>query len=143
MRALVHLSAALGLAACASGPVHVSADRCWSVAAGDKVEGAAILFVASPFTFHVGPKVAGGRDCPRYPIRLANQAVDKAYREIIDAPARVDPSGGPSAFMVRLNGDVMSGVDGGMAIIHLTSLAPLPSPNRHQPYTGAASAPAP
>jgi hypothetical protein len=76
--ALVHLSAALGLAACASGPVHVSADRCWSVAAGDKVEGAAILFVASPFTFHVGPKVAGGRDCPRYPIRFANRAVDKA-----------------------------------------------------------------
>jgi hypothetical protein len=59
MRPYFSLAVTLGLTCCTSASVSVTAGRCWAASAGDGIKGTAILYVASPFTFHVGPKVGG------------------------------------------------------------------------------------
>jgi hypothetical protein len=108
MRALLSLTVAtLALASCASKVVRLSADRCWSLSAGDRVEGTAILYVASPFTFHVGPKLSGGPDCPDYSISFANKAVGRTYAEITNKRMSDDLEGGPTKRTVALSGQVL------------------------------------
>jgi hypothetical protein len=108
MRALLPLTVAtLALASCSSRVVQLSADRCWSLSAGDRVEGTAILYVASPFTFHVGPKLSGGPDCPDYSISFANKAVGSAYAEITNKLMSDDLEGGPTERTVALTGRVV------------------------------------
>lgn len=111
-----------GLASCASEPVHIAADRCWSVSVGDEVQGSAFLYIASPFTFHVGPKVAGGPDCPSYQIQLENDVASRAYGEIEQKEFPDDPWGGPKERMVTLSGIVVSGKAGKSPIIRITQL---------------------
>lgn len=111
-----------GLASCASEPVHITADRCWSVSVGDEVQGAAVLYIAPPFTFHVHPKVAGGPDCPSYQIQLANAVARQAYGEIEQKEFPDDPWGGTKERMVTLSGKVVSGQTRGHPIIGVTQL---------------------
>ncbi len=111
-----------GLASCASEPVHITADQCSSVSVGDEVQGTAVLYIASPFTFHVGPKVAGGPDCPSYQIQLANDVVSRAYGAIEQKEFPDDPSGGPIERMVTLSGKAVSGQTRGHPIIRITEL---------------------
>ncbi|USU09574.1 hypothetical protein NF700_04610 [Sphingomonadaceae bacterium OTU29MARTA1] len=101
--------ASLTLPSCASRVVQLSADRCWSLSASDRVEGTALLYVASPFTFHVGPKLSGGPDCPRYSISFANKAVGSAYAEITNKRMPDDLEGGATERTVALSGDVERG----------------------------------
>lgn len=122
MRLCVPLLAIFGLASCTSKPVHITAGQCWSVTAGDKIQGTAILFIASPFTFHVGPKVGGGSNCPRYSVKFASPAVGKAYGEIIDRQLPDDPQGGPREGVIMLSGDVIDGADRGTATIQITHI---------------------
>jgi hypothetical protein len=108
MRALLPLTVAtLALASCASKVVQLSADRCWSLSAGDSVKGTAILYVASPFTFHVGPKLSGGPHCPDYSISFANKAVSSAYAEITEKRMSDDLEGKPAERTVALSGQVL------------------------------------
>lgn len=111
-----------GLTSCTSEPVQITADRCWSVSEGEEVQGAAILHIASPFTFHVAPKVSGGPNCPRYLIRLANEAVNHAYGEIADRQLPDDVEGGPQERTVVLSGDVIPGADRESPIIQINEL---------------------
>jgi hypothetical protein len=108
MRVLISLTVAtLALASCASKVVQLSADRCWSLSAGDRVEGTAILYLASPFTFHVGPKLSGGPHCPDYAISFANKAVSSAYAEITKKRMSDDLEGRPTEKTVALSGQVL------------------------------------
>jgi hypothetical protein len=122
MRVSILLLVTWGLTSCASEPVQITADRCWSLSAGEEVQGAAILHIASPFTFHIGPKVSGGPDCPRYLIRFANEAVNHAYGEIADRQLPDDVEGGPKERTVVLLGDVIPGADRENPIIRITQL---------------------
>lgn len=122
MRLFVPLFAIFGLASCTSKPVHITAGQCWSVTAGDKIRGTAILFVASPFTFHVGPRVGGGPNCPRYSVKFASPAVGKAYGEITDRQLPDDPQGGPREGVIMLSGDVIDGADRGNPTIQITRI---------------------
>jgi hypothetical protein len=123
MRALIPLTVAtLALASCASSVVRLSADRCWSLSAGDRVEGTAILHVASPFTFHVGPKLSGGPDCPDYPISFADKAVRSAYAEITNKRMSNDLEGGPTERTVALSGQVLSQSQRGGLTINIKRL---------------------
>jgi hypothetical protein len=78
-----------------------------SLSAGDRVEGTANLYVASPFTFHVGPKLSGGPDCPDYSISFANKAVGRTYAEITNKRMSDDLEGGPTKRTVALSGQVL------------------------------------
>lgn len=122
MRVSILLLGTWGLTSCASEPAHVTADRCWSVSAGEEVQGSAILHIASPFTFHDGPKVSGGPDCPRYLIRLANEAVNHAYEEIADRLLPDDVAGAPKERTVILSGNVILGADRESPVIRITRL---------------------
>lgn len=122
MRLFVPLFAIFGLASCTSKPVHITAGQCWSVTAGDKIQGTAILFVASPFTFHVGPRVGGGPNCPRYSVKFASPAVGKAYGEITNRQLPDDPQGGPTEGVIMLSGDVIDGADRGSSTIQITHI---------------------
>lgn len=112
----------LGLAACTSKPVYVTAGQCWSVTAGDKIQGTAILYIASPFTFHVGPKVGGGPNCRHYSIKFASNAVGKVYDDITDRKMPADPGGGPREGLITLSGDVVDGDDRRDPIIQINDI---------------------
>ena len=113
---------ALQLVSCRSAPVHIAADRCWSVSVDDKVQGPAILYIPSPFTFHVAPKLAGGRDCPRYRFRLANDAVSRVYDEIERTRLSDNDRGGPKERIVVLSGNVIRTEGSSGGIIRITQL---------------------
>lgn len=113
---------ALQLVSCRSAPVHIAADRCWSVSVDDRVQGSAILSIPSPFTFHVAPELAGGRDCPGYRFRLANDAVSLAYVEIERTRLSDDDPGGPKERIVVLSGNVIRPEGGSGGIIRITQL---------------------
>ena len=78
----------LALASCASKPVQIAADRCWSVSVGDKVQGTAILFAyAGNLCIECGASVRG-KNCPTVGFATGNDAVDQAYDRIVhSAPA--------------------------------------------------------
>lgn len=122
MRAHMLLLVPLALTACTSKPVHIIAGQCWSLSAGDKVQGTALLYIPSPFTFHVGPEVAGGPGCTRYPIKLAGKSVDSAFGQISDRLMVGNGRGGPTEGVVALSGNVISGVDRGSLFIEVTQL---------------------
>jgi hypothetical protein len=74
---------ALAVASCASKPVHITADRCWSVSVGDKVEGTAILIAyAGNMCIECGASVRA-RNCPAVGFSTADDAVDQAYDRIV------------------------------------------------------------
>ncbi|MBB5696839.1 hypothetical protein FHR19_000164 [Sphingomonas yantingensis] len=106
----------MSVAACSSQPARITVGQCWSVSAGDRIEGAAILYIPSPFSFHIGPKLGGGENCPRYPISLVNQAARDAYRAIDGADISPERRGAPREIFVLLTGAVVSGDDGSPAI---------------------------
>lgn len=122
MRLRMPIIAILGLAACTSKPVDITAGQCWSVTAGDKVQGTAILYIASPFTFHVGPRVGGGPKCRQYPIKFASNAIGKAYGKITDRQMADNPEGGPTQGIIALSGDVVDGGDRGNPTIQITDI---------------------
>jgi hypothetical protein len=112
MRTFLALTVAtLALASCASSVVQISVGRCWSLSAGDRVEGTAILSVASPYTFHVGPKLSGGPDCPSYSISFANKAAGSAYADISNKRMSDDLERGSLERAVTLSGDVKAGTE--------------------------------
>ena len=113
---------ACGIASCTPEPVRLVADRCWSVSVGNEVQGAAVLYIPSPSTFHVGPKVAGGPDCASYPIKFANDASSRAYERIKRKELPYDVPGGPKERVVTLSGNVVSGETGGSHTIQITQL---------------------
>jgi len=105
------------VASCASKPVRIAADRCWSVSLGDKVEGTAVLsaYKARFGCTECGASVAA-RDCPGMGFAIGSGSADQAYHRILrTAPAngngyvqqvvflsgKVVPNGAPGRLMIR------------------------------------------
>ena len=90
MRALLLLAiGVVTLSSCASRPVQIAADRCWSVSVGDKVEGTAVLFAHKPGDgcIECGASVSG-RNCPSVGFAVPAAAAEQAYDRIVQtAPA--------------------------------------------------------
>jgi hypothetical protein len=118
MRALLSLSiGSVALASCASSPVQLAADRCWSVSVGDKVEGTAVLFAHKPDDgcIECGASLSG-RNCPSVgfavPAGTAVQAYDRIVRtapadqygfiqQVVYLSGTVVPNGATGRPMVR------------------------------------------
>ncbi len=96
----------VALASCASKPVELAADRCWTVVVGDNVEGAVVLFAhkAKDGCIECGASVSG-RGCPGVGFATGNDSVDRAYDRIVQS-AREDGSGNVQV-VVRLAGEVI------------------------------------
>ncbi len=91
MRALLSLAiSVVTLSSCASQPVQIAADRCWSLSVGDKVEGTAMLFAHKPGDgcLECGASVSG-RNCPGVGFAVpATAAAEQTYNRIVQtAPA--------------------------------------------------------
>lgn len=114
------LMSVVALGSCASKPVQISADRCWSVSVGDKVEGTATLFAyAGNLCIECGASVQG-RNCPAVGFATANNAVDQAYDRIIhSAPADIF---GFVQQVVFLSGEVIPNGATGKPMIRATDL---------------------
>lgn len=96
----------VALASCASKPVEVDANRCWTVSIGDKVEGTAVLFAhaVKDGCIECGASVSG-RDCPGVGFATGNDSVDQAYDRIVQS-ARPDGFGNVQP-VVYLSGEVI------------------------------------
>lgn len=96
----------LALGSCASKPVEVAANRCWTVSVGDKVAGTAVLFAhaAKDGCIECGAWVSG-RDCPGVGFATGNISVDQAYDRIVQS-ARTDGFGNVQP-VVYLSGEVI------------------------------------
>ncbi|MFB0873689.1 MULTISPECIES: hypothetical protein [unclassified Sphingobium] len=96
----------VALASCASKPVELSANRCWAVSVGDKVEGTAVLLAhaAKDGCIECGASVSG-RDCPGVGFATGNDNVDQAYDRIVRS-ARQDGFGNVQV-VVQLSGEVI------------------------------------
>lgn len=85
MRALFPLAlGVVSLPSCASKPIQIAADQCWSVSVGDKVEGTAVLSAHKPKDgcIECGASVAG-RDCPGVAFAIATSAANQVYDRIV------------------------------------------------------------
>ena len=96
----------VALESCASKPVELAANRCWTVSVGDKVEGTAVLFAhaAKDGCIECGASVSG-RDCPGVGFTTGNDSVDQAYDRIVQS-ARQDGLGNVQV-VVHLSGEVI------------------------------------
>ena len=94
------------LGACASKPIEVAANRCWTVSVGDKVRGTAVLFAhaAKDGCIECGASVSG-RGCPSVGFATGDNSVDQAYDRIVQS-ARPDGFGNVQP-IVYLSGDVI------------------------------------
>ncbi|WP_325231712.1 hypothetical protein [Sphingobium sp.] len=94
------------LASCASKPVELSANRCWVISVGDKVEGTAILFAhaAKDGCIECGASVSG-RDCPGFGFVSSSDSVNQAYDRIVQS-ARQDEFGNVQV-VVQLSAEVI------------------------------------
>ena len=122
MRSLLPLLiSAFALASCASQPVQISANKCWSVSVGDKVEGTAVLFAhaQNDGCIECGASVSG-RDCPGVGFATANESVDQAYDRIV-ASARAGESGFVQP-VVYLSGEVIPNGATGKPMIRASQL---------------------
>lgn len=111
----------IALASCTSKPLEISANRCWTVSVGDKVEGTAVLFAhgAKDGCIECGASVSG-RGCPGVGLAMGNDTVNQAYdRMVHSAPA--DGLGFVSQ-QVFLSGDVIPNVATGNPMIRATQL---------------------
>lgn len=117
----------VALTSCASKPVHIAADRCWSVSEGDKVEGTAILYAYSGpggSCIECGAMVRG-ENCPAVGFVTANDAVDQVYNRIIHAAPADDL--GFVRQIVNLSGEVTSNEATGKLTIRATHLRIAPA----------------
>lgn len=103
---ILSLASLLALGACASKPVEVAANKCWTVSVGDKVEGTAVLFAhaAKDGCIECGASVSG-RDCHGVGFAAGNDSVDQAYDRIVQS-AQPDGFGNVQP-VVYLSGDVI------------------------------------
>lgn len=106
MRSYLSLFCLVALASCASKPVEISANRCWTVSVGDKVEGTAVLFAhaAKDGCIECGASVSG-RGCPGIGFATGKDSVDQAYDRIVQS-ARQDGFGNVQV-VVQLSGEVI------------------------------------
>lgn len=83
------------LSSCGSKTLHISADRCWSLAAGDKVEGTAVLFAyKGDGCIECGASVSGkgpGNGCPQVPLTITDEAVVRAYDRVVRSSPEIIP----------------------------------------------------
>lgn len=111
---------AFAVASCGSKPVHIAADRCWSVSVGDKVEGTATLIAyAGNMCIECGASVRG-RNCPAVGFSTAGDAVDQAYDRIVHSTPANDF--GFVQRVVFLSGEVIPNGATGKAMIRATQL---------------------
>jgi hypothetical protein len=96
----------VALASCAAQPIELSANRCWTVSVGDKVEGTAVLFAhaAKDGCIECGASVSG-RNCPGVGFATGNDSVDQAYDRIVQS-TRQDEFGNVQV-VVHLSGEVI------------------------------------
>ncbi|MFS2108440.1 hypothetical protein ACCC88_02035 [Sphingomonas sp. Sphisp140] len=115
------LICAFVLASCASQPVQISANKCWSVSAGEKVEGTAVLFAnaQNDACIECGASVSG-RDCPGVGFAAGNNSVDQAYDHIVQS-ARADGFGFVQP-VVYLSGEVIPNGATGKPMIRANQL---------------------
>jgi len=108
------------LLSCASKPVRIASDRCWSVTVGDKVEGTAVLFAyTGTGCIECGASVSG-RGCPGVGFSTADDTVDQVYDRIVQS-APVDDLGFVRQ-VVFLSGEVVPNGATGKPMIRATSL---------------------
>ncbi len=121
MRSLPFLMmSVVALGSCTSKPVHIAADRCWSVSVGDKVEGTAVLSTyADNMCIECGASVRG-RNCPAVGFATANDTVDQVYDRIIHTASSNDL--GFVQQVVFLSGDVVPNGATGKPMIRATRL---------------------
>ncbi|GAA0727134.1 hypothetical protein [Sphingomonas japonica] len=100
------LLSVIALASCASKPVEIDANQCWSLSLGDKVKGTAVLFAhaAKDGCIECGASVSG-RGCPGVGFATANDSVDQAYERILQSE-RPDAFGNVRP-VVYLSGEVI------------------------------------
>jgi hypothetical protein len=115
------LISAVALACCASQPVQITANKCWSVSVGDKVEGTAVLFAIAQNDgcIECGATVSG-RGCPGVGFATGSDSVDQAYDRIVKS-ARVDGFGFVQP-VVYLSGEVIPNGATGKPMIRANQL---------------------
>jgi len=119
---------AVALASCAPHAMNLSADRCWSVSVGDRVEGTAILVAYSGIACTECGASVSGRGCRGVGFATANVSVHQAYDRIVhSAPAdrygfvqiavflsgEVIPEGGTGKPLIRATQLRLAGSSGG------------------------------
>ena len=122
MRSLnLSLLSLIALGTCASKPVEIAANQCWTVSVGDKVEGTAVLFAhaAKDGCIECGVSVSG-RDCPGVGFAAGNDNVDQAYDRIVQS-AHLDGFGNVQP-VVYLSGDVIPNGATGKPMIRASHL---------------------
>lgn len=84
------------LSSCGSNTLHISAGRCWSLSAGEKVEGTAVLFAhKGDGCMECGASVSGkgpGMGCPQVPLTITDEAVARAYDRVVRSSPEVIPN---------------------------------------------------
>ena len=112
---------AFALASCGSKPVRISADYCWSVSVGDRVEGTAILFANSDDDcIECGASVSGGPNCSGVGLAIVSGEVKQIYNRMVQSA----PAGnlGYVTQVVFLSGDVIANGATGRPMILATHL---------------------